>query len=54
MLRLKTEDGVALLEFKNAFDEETDQFKGIYLEDCEDGKRQFDLDRALIVTATEE
>jgi len=51
---LKDTDGDALSRFKAKFDESTELFEGIYLEDYKEGKEMFDLDRVLLIVATEE
>lgn len=51
--RLKREDGQALQEFFREYDEVQESFKGINLEDCDEGSAMFKQDREIILTATE-
>jgi hypothetical protein len=49
---LESTNGAALLEFYSEFDDSESTFKGINLEDPEDGAVQFSQDRSEIVQST--
>jgi len=42
---MKTEDGIALAQFKLDFDSRTDSFEGFNMENREEGEAQFAFDR---------